>query len=350
MGYYPRIRVVHKPDDIHHEMEVMGIAQAVQESALNQNPTANLKRENLSPQPAPPHLYTPRGKQASRTAENDFKLRCGPHTLQLSQRTHIMGILNVTPDSFSDGGAYLKPAEAIAQAKRLVAQGADIIDIGGESSRPGAEPVGPEEELARIMPVLQALLGEIPIPISIDTYKAEVAEAALELGAHIINDISGLRFDPRMASVIADYGAAVVIMHIKGSPKDMQQNPVYESLMGEITEYLKQGIELADAAGIKPDQIVIDPGIGFGKTVEHNLQIINRLPELKILDKPILVGPSRKSFIGQVLGLPVDQREEGTAASVSCAILNGAHIVRVHDVERMARVVKITDAIKQAHT
>jgi dihydropteroate synthase len=395
MGLYPQVTVVQNLDNICDETEVLGIAPQAQRETGDNSLRATLKTDNLSlketglllktaqaagiqacfkadghtatartsltgnmiglytpsAQLAGSMLQGPSGKQpreAMDTLHKDFILRCGPYTLNLSRRTHIMGILNVTPDSFSDGNAYLEPAQAVIHAKQMVAQGADIIDIGGESSRPGSESITPQAELDRIMPVLEGVLQEVDVPVSIDTYKAEVAKAALESGAHIINDISGLRFDPDMAPVIARYGAPVVIMHIKGTPKDMQRNPIYESLIEEIIEYLKQGIELACAAGIDPDQIVIDPGIGFGKTVQHNLQILNRLSEFSVLGKPVLVGTSRKSFIGQILGLPVEQREEGTAASVSCSILNGAHIVRVHDVAKMAQVVKLTDAIKQA--
>lgn len=341
MGDYPQIMVIHNPDDVCREMEMMGISHKAPKEAAHRSQNIALKIDSFPSQKAKALVDN---AQASR----DFSLHCGHYTLNLSQRTHVMGVLNVTPDSFSDGGVYLEPAKAIAHAKQLAAGGADIIDIGGESSRPGSAPITPEEELKRILPVLRVLLQEIPVPISIDTYKAKVAEAALEQGAHIINDISGLRFDPDMAPLIARYGVPVVIMHIKGTPRDMQQNPVYESLMGEIIGYLKQSIQLAHEAGIDPEQIVIDPGIGFGKTVQHNLQIINRLSELKVLGKPVLVGTSRKSFIGQVLKLPPGERGQGTAASVSCAIMNGAHIVRVHDVAGMARVAKLTDAITRA--
>ena len=259
-----------------------------------------------------------------------------------------MGILNVTPDSFSDGGIYLDPQRAIAQAHELAQAGADIIDIGAESSRPGSEPVSAAEELTRLRPALNALAGKLNIPISVDTYKSQVAQEAIELGAQMINDISGLRFDPQMPPLLAKYKIPVVIMHIRGAPKTMQQNLHYESFLPEVILYLKQSIVLAERAGIEPGQIVIDPGIGFGKTVNQNLQLINRLAEFKTLGKPILIGPSRKSFIGQVLNLPPGQREEGTAAAVACGILNGAHIVRVHDVAKMSRVVRMVDAIRQA--
>ncbi len=290
------------------------------------------------------------GLQLQKAIDNsepkNFVWQCGSYTLSLSKRTHIMGILNTTPDSFSDGGNYQKPDDALRQAENMLAQGADIIDIGAESSRPGASPISAAEEISRLLPILKVLLKHIPLPISIDTYKSEVARAALEIGAHIINDISGLRYDPHMACVIAEYKVPVVIMHILGTPRNMQANPVYKNLMWEIIKYLRDSIQLAESAGIAPDMIAVDPGIGFGKTLEHNLQIINRLSELTVLGKPVLIGTSRKSFIGKILNLPVEQREEGTAASLSCAILNGVHIVRVHDVEKMSRVVRITDAIR----
>lgn len=257
-----------------------------------------------------------------------------------------MGILNITPDSFSDGGAFFEPVKAIDHALALAEDGADIIDIGGESTRPGSDSISVEEELGRILPVIKALAGRIPIPLSVDTYKSEVARAALEAGAEMVNDISGLRFDPEMATLIARHQVPVVLMHIKGTPKSMQANPTYDNLMAEIKEYLRESIELARAAGIAEDRIIIDPGIGFGKTFDHNLEVIRRLSEFQELKKPVLVGPSRKAFIGKVLGnLPVTDRLEGTAAAVAISILNGANIVRVHDVKAMARVARIADAI-----
>lgn len=205
-----------------------------------------------------------------------------------------------------------------------------------------------EEELGRILPVIKRLREELRVPISVDTYKAEVAEAALGEGADLVNDIGGLRLDPRMASVVAGAGAGVVLMHMKGSPRTMQENPTYEDLMGEVLAFFRKQVELAEGAGIAPGAILLDPGIGFGKRVEHNLLLLKRLSELSVLGKPILVGPSRKSFIGAVLGLPVEERLEGTAAAVAVAVLNGAEMVRVHDVKPMARVVKMIDAIKAA--
>lgn len=279
-------------------------------------------------------------------AKEDFILEWSDHRLNLSRRTHIMGILNVTPDSFSDGGLYLDTEKAVERALEIEKEGADIIDIGGESTRPGAIPLSPEEELSRVIPVIERLKSILKIPISIDTYKAPVAKEAIQAGASIINDISGLRYDPDMASVASEYGVPVVIMHIKGTPRDMQVNPVYQDLIGEILDYLKEGISIALKAGVDESRIIVDPGIGFGKTVEHNLEIINRLDEFKSLGMPILFGPSRKSFIGKILDLPVDNRLEGTAAAVAIGIIKGADIVRVHDVRSMVRVARMSDAIK----
>jgi dihydropteroate synthase len=258
-----------------------------------------------------------------------------------------MGILNVTRDSFSDGGLYFDKSAAIKRAIQMVEEGADIIDIGGESTRPGAEPVTVEEELRRTIPVIEALAKEINVPISIDTYKSEVAEKALDGGASIVNDISGLRFDPEMAKVVSDYKVPVVIMHIKGRPKDMQQNPVYEALVPEIMDYLREGIRLAKESGVSEDKIIIDPGIGFGKTFNQNLEIINKLHEFTLLEKPILIGPSRKAFIGKILGnVSETDRLEGTSAAVAISIMSGANIIRVHDIKEMVRVARVADAIK----
>ncbi len=268
-------------------------------------------------------------------------------SLDFSNKTYIMGILNVTQDSFSDGGLYFDKSAAIKRAIQMVEEGADIIDIGGESTRPGAEPVTVEEELRRTIPVIEVLAKEINVPISIDTYKSEVAEKALDAGASIVNDISGLRFDPEMAKVVSEYKVPVVIMHIKGRPKDMQQNPVYEALIPEIMDYLREGIRLAKESGVSEDKIIIDPGIGFGKTFNQNLEIINNLREFTLLEKPILIGLSRKAFIGKILGnVSVTDRLEGTAAAVAISIMNGANIIRVHDIKEMVRVARVADAIK----
>ncbi len=269
-------------------------------------------------------------------------------SLDFSKKTYIMGILNVTPDSFSDGGLFFDKSTAVKRALQMCEEGADIIDIGGESTRPGSEPVPVEEELRRTIPVIEAIAKEIPIPISIDTYKAEVAQRALDAGASIVNDISGLRYDTGMPRVIAEYKVPVVVMHIRGKPKDMQINPVYEALIPEIMDYLRGSIRLALDAGIQDDMIVIDPGIGFGKTFEQNLNIIHNLQELTSLERPVLIGASRKAFIGKILGdESPGERFEGTAAAVAISILNGANIIRVHDLKEMVKVAKVADAIKR---
>lgn len=263
------------------------------------------------------------------------------------QPTLIMGILNVTPDSFSDGGRYLKTEQAVARALELEDQGADIIDIGGESTRPGAEPVPLEEELKRVLPVIERLAQRSRALLSIDTYKAAVAERALAAGAQLVNDISGLQFDSQMTHLIARSGVPVVIMHIKGTPREMQVNPTYDNLMEEIIAYFQERVEFSRSEGITNAQIILDPGIGFGKRLKDNFELLYRLDEIIQLGFPVLVGPSRKSFIGQTLGLPVDQRLEGTAAAVTAAILKGARIVRVHDIREMKRVAIISDRIRR---
>jgi dihydropteroate synthase len=280
----------------------------------------------------------------------EFTYTFGKRAYDLSSRTHIMGVLNVTPDSFSDGGKYVDPEAAVARAFEMIDEGADIIDVGGESTRPkstaygeGAEPVDAEEEVRRVLPVIQRLARASDIPISIDTYKAEVARRALDAGATIVNDISGLRFDAQMADVVGRAGASVVIMHIKGTPKTMQLNPEYDDLFGEITAYLAAGIEKAKRAGVR--QILIDPGIGFGKRLEHNLQLLSGLERFQVLGCPIVVGASRKSFIGALLDLPVNERLEGSLAAAVAAVLHGANIVRVHDVRATKRAVAIADAL-----
>jgi len=267
----------------------------------------------------------------------------GPAQYDLSRRTHIMGILNVTPDSFSDGGLYTTIDRAVSHGLKMVEEGADFIDVGGESTRPGADPLSLEEEIQRVIPVIRQLAEKTSAPISIDTYKSSVAERALDAGAVIVNDISGLHFDLRLPDVVARYRASIILMHIKGTPKTMQENPQYENVIEEICSYLDAGIARARSAGI--EQIIIDPGIGFGKRLEHNLEIIRKLRELHRLGYPVLVGPSRKSFIGTLLGLPASERLEGTAAAVAISIMHGANIVRVHDVKEMKRVATVTDAI-----
>ncbi len=257
-----------------------------------------------------------------------------------------MGVLNVTPDSFSDGGQFLDPAAALAHARQMIADGADIIDIGGESSRPGSESVSLEDEIARVIPIIDALAGSVSVPISIDTTKPEVARLALEHGATIVNDISGLR-DPEMIAVVAKAKAPVVIMHMQGAPKSMQQDPQYTDVIAEIKDFFKMQITKARAAGIT--DITIDPGIGFGKTLEHNLIILKNLAAFKDLGCPLLVGTSRKSFIGALTGgLPTTERLEGTLASIAIAVFNGADIVRVHDVKAARRAIQVSAAIAGA--
>ncbi|MBI3994494.1 MAG: dihydropteroate synthase [Nitrospirae bacterium] len=258
-----------------------------------------------------------------------------------------MGILNVTPDSFSDGGLFLKTDDAIRRAEALVEEGADLIDVGGESSRPGADPVPAEEEIRRVVPVIEHLSKRLSVPISIDTSKAGVALRAIAAGARIINDISALRFDPEMAPLAAETGAPVVLMHMQGTPKEMQARPVYTDVVREITAFFKSRIRFAERSGIARDRILLDPGIGFGKTTEHNLEILARLSEFRSLGRPVLIGPSRKSFIGRVLDLPAAERLEGTAAAVAAGILHGASIVRVHDVRAMVRVARMVEAIER---
>lgn len=272
-------------------------------------------------------------------------IKFGNKVLNIGERTFIMGVLNVTPDSFSDGGKFTDVDKAVAHAVQMVKDGADIIDVGGESTRPGAEEVSAAVEQERVLPVIKALASRTDTIISIDTTKSEVAEAALKSGAKMVNDISGLRFDPEMAGVVAEYKVPICLMHIKGKPGDMQGDPRYPDLLGELIDYLGESIEIAGRAGILHEKIIVDPGIGFGKTVSHNLEILKRLKELKVLGCPIMVGASRKSLIGQVLGLPADQRIEGTAATVAVSIVNGVDIIRVHDIKEIVKVAKMTDAI-----
>ncbi len=274
-------------------------------------------------------------------------MNCRGQTLTFGESTHVMGILNVTPDSFSDGGHYLAAARAVARAQAMVAEGATLIDIGGESSRPGAVPVPTVEELARVVPVIRALADAVDVPLSVDTYKARVARDALEAGAHLVNDITALNGDSEMANVVAEMGAGVVLMHIQGTPRTMQQAPHYDDVIGDIRLWLQERVQFAEANGIAPERIIIDPGIGFGKTTAHNLEILKRLEAFRELNKPVLIGTSRKSFIGNVLALPVEERVEGTVATVCWAIAHGADIVRVHDVKAVVRAARMTDALSQ---
>ena len=273
------------------------------------------------------------------------ELRCGEDTLRLGQRTLVMGIINATSDSFSGDGLAGDVGAMIERGEQMAAEGADLLDVGGESTRPGAQTVDAETEIARVLPVIDGLRRRVSTPISIDTYKAKVARAALDAGAAVINDISGLRADAGMAPLAAERGAPVIVMHMRGTPRTMQDNPHYDDLMGEIAAYLRDSVDLAERAGVPRGQVVIDPGFGFGKTVQHNLEILRRLRELRSLGQPVLLGPSRKSSIGKVLDLPAEERLEGTLAVLSLAIANGADIVRVHDVRPAVRVARMADAV-----
>lgn len=272
------------------------------------------------------------------TKDSSRVLACKNGPLTLGERTLVMGILNFTPDSFSDGGKFNQLDMAVEHACQMVEAGADIIDVGGESTRPGSREVSAEEELDRVIPVIEALAQKIKVPISIDTYKAEVGRRAMEAGAAIINDVWGFQAEPELAEVAAKYDCPVVLMH-------NQKGTEYGNLMGDILLFLRKSIQIAEAAGVDPEKIIIDPGIGFGKDLEQNLEVMNRLEEFKSLGKAVLLGTSRKSMIGKVLDLPVTDRVEGTAATVALGIAKGVDIVRVHDVKEMMRTVKMTDAM-----
>jgi len=284
-------------------------------------------------------------KNISRT---HYSIRCRKQKLNLGKRTLLMGVLNVTPDSFSDGGVFFDKKKAIVHGIGMVEDGVDIIDIGGESTRPGSKPVELEEELRRVIPVIESLEKEVDVPISIDTYKSAVAQRAIEAGAQIINDISALHFDPSLAQVAAREDTPLVLMHIRGTPETMQKDVHYGSLFSEIIRYLKDSIQIAENAGLDPGQIIIDPGIGFGKTVEDNLLILKHLYEFRILGKPILLGTSRKSFIGKILNTDVENRLEGTLSSIAIGVLNGAHIIRSHDVLQAKKAIAVADAVRLA--
>jgi dihydropteroate synthase len=277
-----------------------------------------------------------------------YTIRCRKRTFTLGKQTLLMGVLNVTPDSFSDGGIFFDKKKAIARGLKMVEEGADFIDIGGESTRPGSKPLGLDEELRRVIPVIESLAKDVDVPISIDTYKSAVAKKAIDAGAQIINDISGLHLDPSLSQVAAKEDVPLVLMHIRGNPETMQKKIHYESLFSEIIQYLKDSIQRAESAGVDPEQIIIDPGIGFGKTVEDNLLILKNLQEFKILGKPLLLGTSRKSFIGKILNADVTERLEGTLSTVVVGVLNGAHIIRCHDVIQAKRAIAIADAVRQA--
>lgn len=292
------------------------------------------------------------GRSLAETLKNlsktQFTLRCRKKTFLLGEKTLLMGVLNVTPDSFSDGGLFFDPSRAIEHGLKMAEEGADLIDIGGESTRPGSKPLEAEEELRRVIPVIESLSKRINVPISIDTYKSKVAQAAIDAGAEMINDISGLHFDPELAKVASKEDVPLVLMHIRGTPETMQKEIHYESLFSEILRYLREGIERAESSGVDPEKIIIDPGIGFGKTLEHNLLLIKNLSEFRILGKPILLGTSRKSFIGKILNAEPRDRLEGTLASTIVGILHGAHIVRCHDVAQAKKAIAVADAIRLA--
>ena len=271
--------------------------------------------------------------------------RCGEAELTLGERTLVMGIVNVTPDSFSDGGLFGGVQDAVAHGARLVDEGADLLDVGGESTRPGSDPVPAEEESERVLPVIEGLLAARPgVPVSVDTRKASVARDALDAGATIVNDISA-GADPAMFDAVRDSGAGMILMHMRGEPKTMQENPIYHDVVAEVRGFLGDRIEAAVAAGIEPDRLCADPGIGFGKTLEHNLAILRDIGAFQHLGVPMLVGPSRKGFIGALTGTDVEERVEGTAGVVAWCAAHSVDIVRVHDVKQMARVVRVVDAI-----
>jgi dihydropteroate synthase len=257
-----------------------------------------------------------------------------------------MGVLNVTPDSFSDGGAHAEPSAAVGHAISLFEAGADIVDVGGESTRPGGAPLDAETEIRRVVPVIEQLRRRGPGLLSIDTTKAPVAEAALDAGADIVNDVSGFAFDPGLARVVARRGVPAVLMHLRGDFASMHRDPSYADVMAEVTAELRQAVVRAETAGVPRAQVIVDPGIGFSKAAPHSLEVIRRLSELSVLDQPVLAGPSRKSFIGRVLDVPVNERLMGTAAAVAACVLGGAHIVRVHDVAPLMQVVRMCDAIR----
>ncbi len=275
--------------------------------------------------------------------------RCRDREMDLSERTLVMGVVNVTPDSFSDGGRYAAPEAALAHARRLREEGAEILDVGGESTRPGSQPVSADEQWRRIGPVVEALARDGGALVSVDTSSAAVAERALASGAHIVNDVTALG-DPAMAAVVAGAGAGVVLMHMQGNPAIMQRDPRYADAPREVADYLAGRLEVAVAAGIALERIVLDPGAGFGKAFRHSMEILARLDVLVALGRPVLVGLSRKSFIGQILDLPVHERLEGSLAAAAIVVFQGARIIRAHDVAPAVRAVRVADALRQART
>ncbi|MFP3866892.1 MAG: dihydropteroate synthase [Desulfobacteraceae bacterium] len=278
-----------------------------------------------------------------------IQLTIGHQSCDLSQRALIMGVLNVTQDSFSDGGQFFNFQEALSQAQAMVAAGADIIDIGGESTRPYATPTSLPEELDRVIPIIEALRSRSEVLISIDTYKAAVAKVALKAGANLINDISALRFDPNMVNLVAEAGVPIIMMHMQGTPQNMQVNPQYQNLIGDIKAFFQERLAFAVDHGVSRNQIILDPGIGFGKTWKHNLELIQRLDEFQELGCPILLGPSRKAFIGKVLDLPVTQRDIGTLGTIAVALMRGANIIRTHNVLWGRQVITMVEAILHSY-
>jgi dihydropteroate synthase len=276
-----------------------------------------------------------------------FKLKWSGYALSPGERTYIMGVLNVTPDSFSDGGRYLSEAEAVQQGLRMARDGADIIDVGGESTRPYADRITAQEEMDRVIPVIEALHRELTIPISVDTCKARVADEAFRAGASMLNDISAFRFDPDMTSTAAKAGVPVILMHMKGTPADMQKSPTYKNLIPEIIAFLADARDRAVKGGIERHMIILDPGIGFGKTFDHNLQIIRDLAQFRTLGQPILLGSSRKAFLGHILDREPPERDTGTMATIAAGVMNGAGIVRVHNVKMAFDTVRVIDAIQR---
>ena len=282
------------------------------------------------------------------TPRKQYLLKWGSRQIDFDKNTRVMGILNVTPDSFSDGGMFFQREEAIAQGELLAAQGADLLDIGGESARPFSDPISPEEEIRRIVPIIKALSRRISIPISVDTWKAEVAQAALDAGAAMVNDISSLGLDPRLGEVAATYGVPLILMHMQGTPRDMQAKPNYNHLLEDIHRFFEDRVRRAEAFGLPRDRILIDPGIGFGKLMHHNLTLIKHLDFFWDLDLPIVLGTSRKSFVGKITQQGPLDRDWGTAATLAIGAWQGAHMMRVHNVTAAKQVLAMTDALREA--
>jgi len=298
--------------------------------------------------PAPSSLSAGGGEAGGLSSAEEGRerlWRCRDRSLALGRRTLLMGVLNVTPDSFSDGGQFWETERAVERAWQIAEEGADLLDIGGMSSRPGSEEIPPEEERARVLPVLERLGEAYPLPVSIDTYREAVARAALERGAVIVNDITALRGDPQLLPLVTETGAGLVLMHMRGTPRTMQEDTHYDNLRGEIGGFLERQLSLAEAAGVPAERVVLDPGIGFGKSVAGNLELIRSAGAFRSRSAGVLVGPSRKSFIGKLLDRPADGRAWGTAAALALAIAAGADIVRVHDVAAMVEVCRIADAL-----